>query len=279
VLEFDEFSIAVSKLYGENLPDEAVKMLLREADTNNDQVVSYDEFVRWLDAEGLQNKARAAQAKENKEVPAFKLYYFDGRGRAELTRLLLSEAGFAWEDKRVDNKEWASGALKSKAPFGQMPLLEIGTGNNAQYLAQSPAISRYIARLGGLYGANDVEAGRIDAIFECVEKDLGDPYATALFTRDEKAKEALFEKFWSTTAASYLPNLEKLLSQNQQGKGYFVGNTVSLADIHWYNLSHMILGVHPEKLNKYPLLLQLATRVASRPHIAAWIKKRPPSPW
>jgi len=56
VLEFDEFAIAVNKLRGENLPDEAIKLLLREADTNHDNVVSYDEFTRFLAAEKLEAK-------------------------------------------------------------------------------------------------------------------------------------------------------------------------------------------------------------------------------
>jgi len=276
VLEFDEFALAVNKLYGENLPDEAVKMLLREADTNNDQVVSYDEFVRFLEVEGLQNKARAAQAKENKEVPAFKLFYFNGRGRGEGARLLLSEAGFAFEDKRVENKDWAP--LKAKAPFGQMPLLEVGTGNNAYLLAQSPAIMRYIAKLGGLYGANDVEALRIDSIFDCVEKDLAVPYATAFFNPDAKAKSEGLEKFW-VGAPQYLTGLEKLLAANGGGKGYFVGNHVSLADIMAYDYFSWVLASKPDALNKYPLLHQLVTRVSTRPNIAAWIKKRPATAW
>ena len=40
-----------------------------------------------------------------------KLTYFNGRGRAEVSRLILAHAGVEYEDKRVEFSEWA--ALKS----------------------------------------------------------------------------------------------------------------------------------------------------------------------
>jgi len=275
-LEFDEFAVAVNKLYGENLPDEAIKMLLRDADTNNDQVVSYDEFVRFLEVEGLSAKARAQQSKDNKEIPPLKLHYFNGRGRAEGIRLVFAEAGIPFEDKRWESKDFQA-SLKSKVPFGQMPVLEIG--KEGKMLAQSAAISRYVARLGGLYGANDLEAAKVDQVFECAERDLGAPLSAAAFSRDEKAKAEMLQKFWSVTAPQYLSSLEKLLAQNNKGNGYFVGNSATLADIHFYNLASWMIHMQPTVLNKYPLLHQLVTRVASRPHIADYLKKRPASAW
>ena len=39
-------------------------------------------------------------------MPGYKLYYFDGRGKAELTRLRLTAGGIAFEDYRVPRDEW-----------------------------------------------------------------------------------------------------------------------------------------------------------------------------
>ena len=36
-----------------------------------------------------------------------KLIYFNSKGRAELSRLILAQAGVEYEDKRVEKGEWA----------------------------------------------------------------------------------------------------------------------------------------------------------------------------
>ena len=37
---------------------------------------------------------------------SYKLVYFDARGRAELSRLIMAESGVTFEDKRVSVEEW-----------------------------------------------------------------------------------------------------------------------------------------------------------------------------
>ena len=43
-------------------------------------------------------------------MPSYKLYYFPGRGRAELSRFVFAQAGVQYEDERVQGEEW--GKLK-----------------------------------------------------------------------------------------------------------------------------------------------------------------------
>ncbi len=71
----------------------------------------------------------------------YKLYYFDARGRAELSRMLFALAHVDYEDIRVEADEWQK--LKTDMPFGQLPVLEVEGGLR---IAQSMAISRYLAR-------------------------------------------------------------------------------------------------------------------------------------
>jgi len=115
-------------------------------------------------------------------APKLKLQYFGGRGRAEISRIMLAEKKIAYEDFRVDGKDWP--AMKSKAPFGQMPILHIG---NTQ-IAQSKSIERYIARAYGLNGANELEAARVDMIAEGI-RDAVTNYFTAAFLKDENEKK------------------------------------------------------------------------------------------
>jgi Glutathione S-transferase, N-terminal domain len=53
----------------------------------------------------------------------YRLHYFDGRGRAEMIRLIFVQAGQKFEDVRFTFDEWP--ALKSQMPLGQAPVLGI----------------------------------------------------------------------------------------------------------------------------------------------------------
>jgi len=268
VLEFDEFALAVNKLRGENLPDEVVKLLLREADTNHDNVVSYEEFTRFLASEHLEAKAR-----DILHAPELKLLYFNARGRGEIPRLICAEAGIKYEDARYDFKTWSE-QHKAKSPFGQMPLLLVG---GKTMIAQSAAIVRYLAKLGGLYGKTLEEAARIDMIGECFSGELGNVFSAAWYDKDAKAKEEKINKFWNETFPQWTGLLEKQLVGNAKGHGWFVGNNITVADITAFHELGRYLALKKECLNACPNLHQLVTRVGNRPNIADWVKKRPPT--
>ena len=53
----------------------------------------------------------------------YSLHYFNGRGRAEIIRLIFAQAGQKFEDLRHNTDEWAK--LKSQMPLGQIPVLGI----------------------------------------------------------------------------------------------------------------------------------------------------------
>ena len=53
----------------------------------------------------------------------YSLHYFDGRGRAEIIRLIFVYAGQKFRDIRHSFEEWPK--LKSEMPLGQVPVLGI----------------------------------------------------------------------------------------------------------------------------------------------------------
>jgi glutathione S-transferase len=90
----------------------------------------------------------------------YKLYYFDARGRAELSRMLFALANVDYEDIRVDADEWVN--LKQEMPFGQLPVIlflssflayfklvvknKVLETEGGERIAQSMAIARFLAR-------------------------------------------------------------------------------------------------------------------------------------
>lgn len=82
-------------------------------------------------------------------MPNYKLNYFNGRGRAEITRLIFAAAGAKFTDNRVE--DWP--ALKPQAPLGQLPFLEVDDVK----LPQSIAIARFAARENNLAGKTNLE--------------------------------------------------------------------------------------------------------------------------
>merc|ERR1711936_740834 len=89
-------------------------------------------------------------------APKVKLTYFNLRGRAEPSRLLLAYGGIKYEDCRLtpafeDPKEWSE--LKPKTPYGSLPLLEW----DGTCIAQSMAVARFIAREVGPAGLCNIE--------------------------------------------------------------------------------------------------------------------------
>lgn len=50
-------------------------------------------------------------------MPTFKVVYFNARGRAELTRLMLAHVGQEFEDVRYESEEWAK---KKECKFSEV---------------------------------------------------------------------------------------------------------------------------------------------------------------
>lgn len=80
-----------------------------------------------------------------------KLYYFEGRGRAEPTRIMLHLAGVAFEDVRFSHAEWLA-TYQAKSPCGQCPWLELDDGT---VLDQSLAIHVFCGDTAGYLPKDD----------------------------------------------------------------------------------------------------------------------------
>ena len=73
--------------------------------------VHSDPTVSPLSRGRFSNRARLLSAQFysfsiTKMAPKVKLLYFDGRGRGEMIRIMLSYGGVEFEDKRIKMEEW-----------------------------------------------------------------------------------------------------------------------------------------------------------------------------
>lgn len=112
-----------------------------------------------------------------------RLVYFDAKGAAELSRVLMRIGGMEFEDFRFpivakegggfDTVEFstAKSAGEFFANMDRVPLLVV----NDKIIGQSKAIERYIANKCNLMGSNDEDRGIIDCITENV-RDIKDKW-------------------------------------------------------------------------------------------------------
>ncbi len=150
------------------------------------------------------------------------LTYFNVAARAEVSRLILEEAGVDYDFVPITN--WAEQKKQlieaGRLPFGQIPLYEEPNGFT---LVQSHAIVRYLAKKHGFAGSNEQEAAHIDAAYEGV-LDLYNLYINWRYRTEESKKEAARETILKETLPTQLGYFTGILEKN--GNGFLAGSKV-----------------------------------------------------
>ena len=203
-------------------------------------------------------------------MPTYKLYYFQGRGLAELTRWIFIQAGVPYEDVRLSKEEWAE--FKSKTPYGGIPVLEI----DGKLYGGSGPIQRYIAEQHGLAGFNALENFELSTVYD-VTQDLVIRFMMLRFENDDTRKAELKKEVEETHFPKYLGILNKLITDNGSADGWIYGNKVTYVDLRIAYLTDFVLQISPNALDAYPAIKKLKAAVEALPNIAKWLKERPES--
>jgi glutathione S-transferase len=202
----------------------------------------------------------------------YKLIYFNGRGRAEPSRLILAFAGANYDDNRIERADWP--ALKPKYAFGQVPVLEIDNGK--VILSQSKAIARYLGNEFNLVPKDHILSGKADMLVDGHD-DILKHFAPWFQEQDPAKKKEIWKKLETDVIAPFLKLYEKFLTDS--GTGYFVTNSVTWADLYLFEALHSLKTASPHLFDSHPKLVEFVNKIANEPKIKAWIEKRPNTPF
>lgn len=222
-----------------------------------------------------------------------KLTYFDARGSAEISRIMLKIGGIEFEDCRFpitskptvgfETSEFV--ALKESGQFGinmdRLPVLRV---DDTVSIGQSRAIERYIAILSNLMGNEEVGHALVDCISENV-RDIKDKWCRVRLTGglgNSLAKdEALTKWFSGGEFSEWLSKLERSVVQAGGHQNCAVGDTLSLADLSIWHLLRDYFSSYDsevrsaEKKANCPKLSRIANKVGELSVIRNWLLCRP----
>ncbi|PAV80071.1 hypothetical protein WR25_25892 [Diploscapter pachys] len=203
----------------------------------------------------------------------YKLTYFDLYGRAEHIRQIFVVAGQNFEDVRIAREEWP--ALKSKTPFGQIPVLEV----DGKPLAQSFTISRYLAHKFNLTGKDEYEAAVCDSIVDQYNDFINEimPYKRVALGFLEGDKDKLRQDVYIPAIKKHFPFFVSFLKNNKSG--FFVGDRLTWVDITLAHAFSTMDKTDSELIKDYPELSDHYRKIHSLPKIKEYLEKRPERPF
>lgn len=198
-------------------------------------------------------------------APRLELTYFSGPGRAELSRLVLSFGGVDFVDNRLNREQFLE--LKPSLPLGQVPVLAV---DGITY-SQSMAITRYAAKMTGLYPSDPLECLRVDMISESLV-DIRTAYSEIMHReKDEAVKAEKTRKLLE----DLVPRTLRLLESYVTGEFFLGDGRPSYADVQLYDVvvNALTANLPGFSMDKYPKLTVVVDNVRANPKIAAYLER------
>merc|ERR1711936_588429 len=218
--------------------------------------------------EELKKRLEQSLKVEEGDLSEIRLTYFPIRGRAEIARLILVQAGVDYRDIRIKREDFLK--VKSILPYGSLPILEY----KGEVIAESMAIAKLLAEHCGLAGSDRLVKARADEVAQALNGFLTD--ISKFFFAPEETRDALRKEFCEKTLPPKFSQLEARLCQN--GGQHFAGENLTYADLMLVvindNLRSEKVGA-ANVIGNYPRLSGLYDRLVDLPNIKAWRESRP----
>ena len=113
-----------------------------------------------------------------------KIYYFDEKGRTEVSRLVFVIIGNEFEDTRFNSEQWID-KYKAESHLGTAPFYEEGGAK----IGGSLGIVRYVADKHGFGSSNPFESAFLESLSDAIF-DLGTKLYPFMFGPEDKREEA-----------------------------------------------------------------------------------------
>ncbi|KAE9550311.1 hypothetical protein FO519_006471 [Halicephalobus sp. NKZ332] len=233
-------------------------------------------FLPWLAAQIGKNygcrKSESPFIKEEVESPQkpeFKLTFFDARGNAEMSRMILAFSGIPFEDRRVSFDEFKQ--MKKECHFAQLPMLEW----NGKVIYESSSIARMLAKMNNLAGTTIFEQAQADSLIDILKEFTTaiSEYLKFLLGLRSGDEEIFYNEILVPAVLKYFPSLEKTASESFSG--FLLNSGVTYADFELTNTIETICNFHPSLMSNYPNLLNIANHVHNLPQLQSYFKNRP----
>ena len=212
-----------------------------------------------------------------------KLTYFNVRGLAETSRILLAIGGEEYEDFRypldiIDmsthemtkvefDKDKADGKLVGS--LNKVPFLEV----DGVTIPQSKTIERFLANRFNMMGSNEIENAQIDAICESV-RDFKEMYQKVRGLDGEEQVSGMNEWFTVTL----VERLSLLENQMVGETGFSVGSSITLSDVVLFTFVTQFFDNKEASYNATlatPKIRAIVDRVSSHAEVVSWLDRRP----
>ncbi|KAF9971613.1 hypothetical protein BGZ73_005421 [Actinomortierella ambigua] len=201
----------------------------------------------------------------------FEIYYMETRARAELPRMILEYVGASYTNRAP--VDWPKG--KNQTFFGYLPqLIHTKPDGTTFEMSETKALTRYIARLFELDGANVEENATLDMLLSCSCDNILDLMMEHVWMKPEPEKEESFERFLEH-AKYVLDGFERFLVQNGSN-GHFLHTKTTAPDFAYFDWMQYFLSSYPIAATKAfekerPASFKLYQRLNSHPRIRAYI--------
>lgn len=161
----------------------------------------------------------------SKDSSQYKLYYFNGNGRAIIIRAILYYSKSLFSDVKITKEDWAKLKQTGKFESEELPVMEY----KGKLYSQMHAIEQYLGYAFNLHGKNMEDEYSINCLLDSFD-DLFTIFKHFTWPESEEDKEHIkdYEKAFKSKLAFFVTMLEK--KYKDKGK-YYLGDYFSLADI------------------------------------------------
>ena len=169
--------------------------------------------------------SKEIESESSKEEPQYKLYYFNGNGRAIIIRAILYYSKINFSDVKITKEDWIKLKQTGKFESEDLPVME----HENKLYSQMHAIEQYLGYTFNIHGKNMEDEYTINCLLDSFD-DLFTIFKHFTWPESEEDKEHIkdYEKAFRSKFAFFVSVLEKKYKDKEK---YFLGDYFSLADI------------------------------------------------